>query len=82
MQAPLSRRAVSDAPQAGQRHHCRPVDVLPLLYILAPLDGHFMDFTADIPQTVLWRQKQGIYLQDHQSGEHGFRPSAKTVAEY
>ena len=43
-----SLRTVVDAPQPGQRHRCLPADVFPLLFIFAPQDGHFTDFTADL----------------------------------
>lgn len=71
-----SRRTVDDALQEGQRHRCLPADVFPLLFIFAPQDGHFTDFTADLPQTVLRRLKEVIYLRIHPSSGHTFCPSA------
>ena len=71
-----SLRTVVDAPQPGQRHRCLPADVFPLLFIFAPQDGHFTDFTADLPQTVLRRLKEVIYLRIRPSSGHTFCPSA------
>gem|GEM_PF-1963285 len=71
-----SRRTVDDAPQEGRRHRCLPADVLPLPFIFAPQDGRFTDFTADLPQTVSWRLKEGIHLRIRPSIGHTFRPGA------
>ena len=59
-----SRRTVDDAPQEGQRHRCLPADVFPFLFIFAPQDGHFTDFTADLPQTVFKASKRGYLPAD------------------
>ena len=44
-----SLRTVADAPQPGQRHRCLPTIVFPFLFIFAPQDGHFTDYTAGPP---------------------------------
>ena len=59
-----SLRTVVDAPQPGQRHRCLPADVFPLLFIFAPQDGHFTDFTADLPQTVFKASEIGYLPAD------------------
>ena len=59
-----SRRTVDDAPQEGQRHRCLPADVFLFLFIFAPQDGHFTDFTADLPQTVFKASKRGYLPAD------------------
>lgn len=59
-----SQRTVDDAPQEGQRHRCLPADVFPFLFIFAPQDGHFTDFTADLPQTVFKASEIGYLPAD------------------
>lgn len=46
-------RIVRDAAQDEHLQRCLPADVSPLLFIFAPQDGHFTDFTANLPQTVI-----------------------------
>ena len=76
-----SLRTVVDAPQPGQRHRRLPADVFPFLFIFAPQDGHFTDFTADLPQTVLRRLKEGVYLRIRSSSGHAFVRVLKTGRE-
>ena len=59
-----SLRTVEDAPQAGQCHRCLPADVFPFLFIFAPQDGHFTDFTANLPQTVFKASETGYLPAD------------------
>ena len=59
-----SRRTVADAPQEGQRHRCLPADVFPFLFIFAPQDGHFTDFTAGPPEDGFIASKRGYLPAD------------------